>query len=204
MGDRNEPIVNRQASLATTAVSWALRWHEALGESALPGQRWVLSVMQGNGQALVTMLWRILGNESDVCDAYQDTFLRLVNCRAGRKPDNAKAFAFRTASNVAISMLRRRKAHLKACRAVAERRPKHAECDPAGELDAPRLQALLRTSLAQLPERMQSVIILKDLADLGYSEVARILNISTASARVYRCRGVQLLAARMKRLDGAE
>jgi DNA-directed RNA polymerase specialized sigma24 family protein len=25
------------------------------------------------------MLWRILGNEQDVCDAYQDTFLKLAH-----------------------------------------------------------------------------------------------------------------------------
>ena len=41
-------------------------------------QRWVLTAMQHHGAALVGMLWRILGNEQDVCDAYQETFLRLA------------------------------------------------------------------------------------------------------------------------------
>jgi DNA-directed RNA polymerase specialized sigma24 family protein len=34
------------------------------------------------------MLWRILGNEQDVCDAYQDTFLQLAHYE-GRQNDAA-------------------------------------------------------------------------------------------------------------------
>ena len=42
-------------------------------------QRWILSTMSRYGHELVNLLWRILGNEQDVCDAYQTTFLHLLN-----------------------------------------------------------------------------------------------------------------------------
>ena len=56
-------------------------------------RQWVLSVMQSHGNELVTLLWRILGNEQDVCDVYQSTFLRLAHLNAGRKPAHVKALA---------------------------------------------------------------------------------------------------------------
>ena len=40
-------------------------------------RQWVLSAMHRHGATLTALLWRILGNEQDVCDAYQDTFLQL-------------------------------------------------------------------------------------------------------------------------------
>ena len=63
-----------------------------LSESLCQSQRWVLSAMQSHGRELVTMLWRILGNEQDVCDAYQDTFLKLANYQGGQKPRHVKAY----------------------------------------------------------------------------------------------------------------
>src|SRR5512142_2918122 len=71
-------------------------------------QRWVLTAMRKHGPELVTMLWRILGNEQDVCDAYQTTFLHLAHRDGGERPRHIKAYLFRTASNAAITMLRQR------------------------------------------------------------------------------------------------
>ncbi len=148
------------------------------------------------------MLWRILGSDADVCDAYQDTFLHLANYRGGRKPDNVKAFVFRTASNVAISLLRRRKAHSKACLALAGELGKAGQTYDACDLDSGRLRETLRDQIARLPEQLRSVVILKDLAELSYPQVAKMLGVSVGTARVYRCRAIQLLAGWMTRLNG--
>jgi len=51
--------------------------------------------------------------------------------------------------------------------------------------------------MAQLPEHLRDVIMLRDLAELSYKQVGRILGITPATARVYRCKAVQLLAAWM-------
>ena len=90
------------------ANNCGLSWDFVLPESLSGTQRWVLSAMQNYGQQLVTMLWRMLGNEQDVCDAYQDTFLKLAHYEGGQKPEYVKAYIFRSASNVAMSMLRHR------------------------------------------------------------------------------------------------
>lgn len=185
--------------MPTKTVSWALQWDLTLADSVVASQRWVLTAMQKHGAPLVSMLWRILGNEADVCDAYQDTFLQLVHYQDGRKPDNVKAFVFRTASNVAISLLRRRKTHLKACHILADRTDEERRSDYAGDLDSQRLREVLRTQIARLPEKLRSAVVLRDLAELPYPQVAKILGVSVATVRVYRCRAVQLLARWMMR-----
>lgn len=186
--------------MSSRAASWSLQWNPALVETVEVGQRWVVASMQAHGPALVTMLWRILGNDADVCDAYQDTFLQLAHYRAGRKPDNVKAFVFRTASNVAISLLRRRKLHHKACRVIADRGRNESQAVP--DHDASHMRRVLRMEIERLPERLRGVLVLKDLAELPYAEVAKILGISSSTARVYRCRAMRLLGARMARQDG--
>src|SRR4030043_1637668 len=90
------------------AVTRELLFTSAVAETVDQSQRWILSAMHRYGQELVTMLWRILGNEQDVCDAYQSTFLQLAHCQNGQKPEHIKAYIFRTAGNVAVSMLRHR------------------------------------------------------------------------------------------------
>ena len=112
--------------MTSNAASYGICWDTAAAESVVASQRWILSAMQKHGPALVTMLWRILANEQDVCDAYQDTFLKLAHYQDGQRPHNIKPFVFRTAANVAISMLRRKKLRIKAHRPGSRARKQHA------------------------------------------------------------------------------
>ena len=52
----------------------------------------------------------------------------------------------------------------------------------------------MRIHIARLPEHLRDVVILHDLAELPYQQVAKILGIATATARVYRRRAIQILA----------
>jgi len=153
---------------------------------------WIARLMNEDGPAIMRLLWRILGREQDVLDAFQD-------CFGARKPRNARAYAFRAASNIAIEIIRgrqRRAAHWD--RVVAERAPK-AEPEPAGagpDVGGDRLQR----AIAQLPAHLRNVVVLRDLSRMPYEEVGRTLGIDPATARVYRRHAVVKLAE----LIGAE
>jgi len=177
------------------AVSYGALWDFIGSETIAEDQRWILSAMLKHGQEIVTMLWRILGNEQDVCDAYQDTFLQLAHYEGGRKPDYIKAYIYRVANNVAISMLRRKIAERKRIlSSVTAERITHS---PLNELNEKYLQESLRSYIAQLPEYLRNVLTLRDLAELSYAEIGRILGITAGTARVYRCKAIQLLAVWM-------
>jgi RNA polymerase sigma-70 factor (ECF subfamily) len=179
------------------AVSYDLLWDSAALEGVDESQRWVLATMHKHGHELVTLLWRILGNEQDVCDAYQTTFLRLAHHEDGLKPRWVKAYLFRTASNTAISMLRQRIVERKALSSVVQT-DEEAQ-DAQVDVNVKHLTENLRYHVAQLPEHLRNVVMLRDFGELSYSEVARIMGVSVGTARVYRCKAVQLLATWMNK-----
>jgi RNA polymerase sigma-70 factor (ECF subfamily) len=181
------------------ATSCGLIWDFAAAKSLSGTQRWVLSAMQSHGQELVTMLWRILGNEQDVCDAYQDTFLKLAHYKGGQKPEHVKAYIFRSANNMAISMLRRRIIERKNLSEI--KAAKDNTESAANELNSQCLQERLRSCIAQLPEQLRGVVTLRDLAELSYAQVGKILGITQATAKVYRCKAIQLLAVWMNKKE---
>ena len=179
------------------AVGIELLWDFPIPKALEQTQGWVLIAMQRHGRELVNMLWRILGNEQDVCDAYQDTFLKLAHHEHGCKPENVKAYVFRSASNIAISILRHKlveKNHL-----TPGMTTQNKTNSPASELDTRYLTETLRAGIAELPEHFRDVVTLHDMGDLTYEQVAKILGITAATARVYRCKAVQLLAAWMRK-----
>ena len=177
------------------AVSSELFLNSAVPATVEQSQRWILSAMHRYGQELVTMLWRILGHEQDVCDAYQNTFLQLAHYETRRKPEHVKAYVFRTASNIAISMLRSRVAERRRLTRIAG---VHSGVEsPEQELDSKLLVETLRCCMAQLPEHLRNVVVLRDLAELSYTQIGGMLGISPATARVYRCKAIQLLAVWM-------
>ena len=179
------------------AVSIELLWDIPIPKALEQTQGWVLCAMQQHGRELINMLWRILGNEQDVCDAYQDTFLKLAHHEHGCKPENVKAYVFRSASNIAISILRHKLVEKNNFppKITAQRNMN----SPAAELDTRYLTEALRAGIAELPEHFRDVVTLHDLGDLPYEQVGKILGITAATARVYRCKAVQLLAAWMRK-----
>ena len=186
--------------MISKAESCGLIWDFAIPESLTGTQRWVLSAMQSHGQQLVTMLWRILGNEQDVCDAYQQTFLNLAHLHDSRKPNNVHAYLFRSASNAAISMLRRRQIRQNSIQLIGAKESAEHSIDYAYDLDTKLLQEKLRSAISRLPEYLRQVIVLRELAEMPYARVGKILGISAATARVYRSKAITVLASLMTKI----
>jgi len=104
-------------------------------------------------------------------------------------------YTFRTASNIAITVLRRRIAERKRLSRLTGERTGIAS--PEQQLDCKFLVETLRCYMAQLPEHLRDVVMLRDLAELSYAQIGRMLGITPATARVYRCKAIQLLAVWM-------
>ena len=189
--------------MAITSTSLGLTFDLTRAESVQQSQRWVLVSMQEYGPAMVTMLWRILGNGEDVCDAYQDTFLRLANLPGKEKPVNVRGYLFRTASNVAISMLRHKQLQRKH-QQVLSKEYQASQNDRTNDLDSMKLQQGLRVAISRLPDYLGDVVVLRDLAQMPYAQVAGILGIRAAAARVYRHKAIKLLASWMSKSESRD
>ena len=174
--------------------------------SAAPGAHvWLTDLIRREGPAILRMLWRFLGNEQDVMDAYQDCFCRLVARTEHRDLVSAKAYVYRTASNIAIEFLRVRKRRAAHWPRIV-RNLGDAAIEEAGETCTSPITGLtqapfhegeasrLREAIGELPTHLQQVIVLRDLTGMTYEEVGKTLCIEPTTARVYRRHAVVRLA----------
>jgi len=165
-----------------------------------PDQRLLLSVMEKHGPGLVQMLWRVLGNQADVTDAYQETFCRLAVLLHEGKSWNKKGFIYRMAANIAIDMLRRKKRELAAEEHLG-RMPRE-QTDPASTVVQRDELEQLQAAIGELPEHLRQVLLLREFGELDYGAVASALGITAASARQFRHRAVLMLAERLRESRG--
>lgn len=164
-------------------------------------QRWVLAVMRKDGPALIRLLWRMLGHEQDVLDAYQECFCKLIAMADRFEQAPARGYAFRIAMNIALDAGRRRKVRRDHFAALTEAaRRKASERSGAGTTSAALIEEL-RAAIEGLPPRLRDVIVLRDLAELSYRDVARMLGLTSGTARVYRREAIVALARRMRATD---
>ena len=71
----------------------------------------------------------------------------------------------------------------------------------SGELISNETTAVLHRTLRELPERYRDVVILCDLEERSYEDVARLIGrpVGTVRSRLHRARA--LLSAKLKRLN---
>lgn len=131
-------------------------------------------------------------------DLTQETFMRLLReCRAGRPPDNVRAWLYAVAANLVTSRGRRiavaeRFKAILADRGVGE--------DPAHDLVRSERRALVQRGLDQLPVDARTALL---LSAHGFSgrEIARILGRTEGATRSLLTRARIRLRERLTELD---
>jgi len=155
--------------------------------------KWVVRLMRRDGAGIQRLLWRLLGREADVLDAFQDCFCRLASRDKHAVNTNARAYAYRTATNIAIEMIRTRRRHATHLPTVAVARRETRDEESGADVSGERYERL-RNGIAGLPEHLRNVVVLRDLNRFSYAKVGRMLGIEPTTARVYRRHAVVRLA----------
>ena len=158
-------------------------------------QQWILALMRKEGLTVINLLWRMLGSEDDVLDAYQTAVCRLTARGEKGIGSNRAGYFYRTAMNSAIEILRmrkRQKKHWPTVRDAQKRR--YLERAGTESLDQREARARMRRAICALPPHLRNVIVLHDLAELPYARVAKIAGIQVGTARLYRRQAVVRLA----------
>ena len=183
-------------------TTWNLEVRQAPGGR----QAWLEDLHVAHGPGLRLMLRRMLGNDDDALDAYQDCMYHLAR-RSERTPLlSVRAYAYRTAANLATEIIRRRGRHAAHWRRImADQRARVRLSDQPSpdsiDHDNGQVVGRLRGALGSLPRHLRDVVVLRDLAQMPYRRVASILGIRPTTARVYRRQAVLRLGDVLSR-DG--
>jgi len=150
---------------------------------------------------------RIAGSTRDADDAAQETMIRIV--RHLDSFDGRSSFgtwAYRIATNTSLDELRKRKRRpqLHVAPDQDDGRPPAAE--PADELahrhiDAVADRMAIDAALAELPDDFRIAVVMRDVADLDYAEIADELGIPVGTVKSRIARGRRLLVERLGNRD---
>jgi RNA polymerase sigma factor (sigma-70 family) len=140
---------------------------------------------------------RFLSRDADAAqDIVQDAFLRAYRSFGGYRGENARAWLFSIVRNCYLASLRDRRRKTRLNSDTREQDGSDAFEVPSQE-DTPE-EALLRKSeseavqlaIGKLPRRLREIIILREIEELSYSQIAEVtsLPIGTVMSRLSRAR----------------
>lgn len=161
-------------------------------------------ILRENYSLIRAVCWRILQDESDTDDATQNALISIARgFDSFDRRSSVSTWIYRIATNAALDELRRRR-----------RRRRFALVDPTDRLHdvadsrtddlvaAFESRDDLNAALAAVPEEFRVPLVLRDVADLEYDDIAQILGIPPGTVRSRISRGRSRLAAEWERLQG--
>jgi RNA polymerase sigma-70 factor (ECF subfamily) len=159
------------------------------------------SIVERYQDELYTMALRVTGNPADAADVVQETFTRSFRNLPRLRGATLRPWLFRVALNCARDVLRRR-----------SRRPADPLEDGTGrvvDLPDPGLgpeatllererAAAVRAAILALPPDFRTAVVLRDVNQLSYEEVAEALGVplGTVKSRISRARALLVAALR--------
>ena len=154
--------------------------------------------MEQYGKATYNFAYRLTGNEADARDLTQDAFIRVFRAWRSFQPGTSfLSWIYRIVTNLHRDELRRRKGRFheeipedNAPQAFGGSRP--LAVTPIDDYVEGRLSEPLSKALAQLSTEQRQVVVLADIEEYSYQEIAEIMgcSIGTVRSRLHRARAL--------------
>jgi RNA polymerase sigma-70 factor (ECF subfamily) len=143
----------------------------------------------------------VAGETRDADDACQEALIKIV--RSLPRFDGRSSFgtwAYRIATNASLDELRKRQRR-PGLHAVDETQRRET-ADPTADRHTERFpdRLLLDDALDRLSDDLRIAVVLRDVADLDYAEIAEVLDVPVGTVKSRISRGRSMLAAEL-RLD---
>jgi len=145
---------------------------------------------------LLNFVYRFLGDRAEAEDVVQETFLRVFrNRKAYKKVAKFSTWIYTISGNLAKTELRKRKR--RNVHSISEMGFENKDYEISDETANPekRIDSLMREEIIEkeimaLPPKFREVIILRDIQELSYEEISKIIKvpIGTVKSRVNRGR----------------
>ena len=195
--------VGRDEALAAYSQEAALVAELQAGSEA--AFTYLLAVYQN---PVFNLIAHILGNDSDAADVLQDVFMKVFRgIRQFHGDSSLKTWIYRIAvheaSNHRRSWLRRRLREVSSLDGgspgpVVISVGRHEDGDtPYHALEQSERQDLVRRALASLAEPYKTAVVLREIEEMSYEEIAVLLGIAEGTVKSRLMRGRELLRRKL-------
>ena len=150
-------------------------------------------VARDHGRFLYNVAYRLAGNDHDAQDLVQEALIRVRKGLERYEPGSLEGWLARIVTNVFLDEVRRRK-----------RRPADALPDdpdrvlpgaPGADEVSTELSVEVQAALASLPPEFRVPVVLCDVADQSYEQIASALGVPIGTVRSRLHRGRRMLRA---------
>ena len=152
-------------------------------------------IVREHSTRVYRLAYRLTGNPQDAEDLTQDVFIRVFRSLDGYTPGTFEGWLHRITTNLFLDRVRR------ANRIRFEALPEDAERLPSGQ-PTPETAVLsdlfdpdVERALAELPPDFRAAVVLCDVEQLSYEEIAATLGIKLGTVRSRISRGRAMLRA---------
>lgn len=152
------------------------------------------------------LCYRFTGNTAEAEDLTQEIFVKIFQTLASFDPEQAQFSTWlnRISRNHLVDHYRRTRRDRATASLDDEDEGIHPRAGPASDarasVEARERRDLLQAALSRLPPEMREVVILRDLQDMDYAEIAQTLGVPEGTVKSRINRGRLELARVLKRM----
>jgi len=166
----------------------------------------VAEIASRYGRRLLSFFTQRLRNRADAPDLAQEVFLRLMRVEHHETIRSPEAYLFTVASHV-LHQHTLRQANTPASIDISEvfaELQLTSDDDPLARADAQQRLEQIDRSLAQLPPKMSTTLLLHRFAGLSIEEIGRELGVSRPAAKKYLARALKQCRDVLEEEEGRE
>jgi RNA polymerase sigma factor (sigma-70 family) len=152
------------------------------------------TLVREHADGVYRLAYRLSGNRVDAEDLTQETFVRVFHALPNFRPGTFEGWLHRITTNLFLDMVRRRR-RISLFALPEDDRLAAPSPGPDQAYLERHLDADIQQALDGLPVAFRAAVVLHDLDQLPYQEIALILGIKVATVRTRIHRGRLLLRA---------
>jgi len=153
------------------------------------------TIAQTHGRFMYSVAYRLAGNQADAQDLVQEALIRVHRGLANYQPGSMEGWLARIVTNVFLDETRRRKR--RPTDALPENPDRVLPSTPAADVRTDGFSDEVQDALASLPDEFRVAVVLSDVSDFSYDEVAAATGVPVGTVRSRIHRGRRLLRERL-------
>lgn len=143
---------------------------------------WFRLQVNNNKNGLYAVCYQMLKNSLEAEEVVQDSFIKLWQAKENGKKQT-KAWLYQVAKNHCLDLLRRRQNELKYQQhSLLDVKVAPSACD---ELINTELSTQISDAIEELKEPYKSLIVLREISNLNYQQLADVLDLNVQQIKVY-------------------